>query len=169
VSGREAVEEPLDLRLLDGVEARPDPVGRPALVDAAVLRPRRVGADRGGVDERGDAGLCDRAEDALRPGDVHPPEQVGLARGLDQPGEVDDAVGAAEVGDEVVAGHVRGRPFDVLEPELGQAARDPQHRVAGERADEARADVAGRADDDDPHHTACSTPSSSTSVKYAFA
>src|SRR5215217_351414 len=51
----EAVEQALDLGLVARVERAADAGRRPALVDAAVLRARRVRADRRRVDERGDS------------------------------------------------------------------------------------------------------------------
>ena len=82
-----------------------------------VFRPRGVGADRRRVHERGDARLGDGAKHARRAVDIHPPEQRRIARRLDQPGEVDDGVGAAEEPDEIRLRDVCGRPIDLREVE----------------------------------------------------
>src|SRR5207247_5420033 len=98
------------------------------------------------------------------------PEPLRVTRGLDQPGEVDDAVGAPEVGDEVGARHVRRGPFDVRKLELRESARKPEYRdvrLVAERLEQARADVACCPDDDDADQEL--TSSSSTSVRNAFA
>ena len=72
---------------------------------------------------------------------------------------------------QVVAGDVSPRPIDLRHLELRQAPRQAENgihrRLVDERIEQARADVPGRADDDDPHQAL--TPSSSTSVKNAFA
>ena len=84
---------------------------------------------------------------------------------------MDDAVGAAEVRRELVGGHVRARPLDLRQLDLRHAASQAEHRLdlrlVRERVEHAGADVAGRADHDDAHQA--DTPSSSTSVKKAFA
>ena len=100
---------PLDLGLLARVAVRPDPVARPALVDEAVLRAGRVDADRRRVDERRHTRVGDRAEDARGAVDVHAPQATPVARGLDQPREVDDGIGAAEQRHEIRRGHVPTR------------------------------------------------------------
>ena len=100
------------------------------------------------------------------------PQRPEVARGLDRPGEVDDRVGAAEVGDEVVARDVGARRLRLRELALRQPAREPEHGVdrglVGERGEHARPDVPGRSDDDDSHATGAMS-SSATSVKNAFA
>ncbi len=173
----EAVEQPLDLGLVPRVVARADPVDGPALVDRAILGPGRVGADGRGVDEARDAGGRDGLEHARRAVDVRPANGEEVVRRLDQPRELDDAVRAGEERRELVAGDVGGGPLDLRELELGEPPGDAEDRVdrglVGERPEQARAGVAGRADDDDAHYPARSpagmTPSSSTSVKNAFA
>ena len=81
------------------------------LVDRHVLGPRRVGADRRGVDEprhlRNGRGLEHPAA-AL---DVDRSGLLLVARGLDQPGEVDDSVGALQQGHQGCAGDVGALPI----------------------------------------------------------
>lgn len=132
------------------------PVGQ--LVDAAVLRSGRVGADRRCVDERRHARRGSRLEDATRALDVDAARHVAIVGRLDQPREVDDDVRAAKRFGEVVARDVGADPARALERQAGPAARDPDDLVDGvvgaERGEQARPDVAGRAGDRDPHQAA---------------
>ena len=89
----ELVEDRLHVCLVARIEARRDPAGRPALVDRALLRPRRVRADGRCIDERWNTCGRRRLEDAARAEDVRRPRGPPVVRRLDQPGEVDDAVG----------------------------------------------------------------------------
>ena len=57
VFGLELVEEALDVGLIPRVERTGDPRGGPVFVHPGVLRPGRVGAHRGGVDERVQPGV----------------------------------------------------------------------------------------------------------------
>src|SRR5215204_6819199 len=151
----EAVEAALDLCLVACIETGRDTVRRPRLVDAAVLWTRRVGAQRGRVDDRPDSGLGGGAEDAGAPLDVYAPEQIAVVSGLDQPGEVDGGVGAAEETREVRVHDVGRNPFGLRLLERGTTARDPDDRLdlglVRERAEQAGSDVPGGADDSDPH------------------
>ena len=151
----EAVEQALDGRLVPAVEAGREPVGRPRLVDAAVIRPGRVGADGRGIDERGHARLGRCPEDPLRAVDVHAPERLQVARGLDQPCEVDDGVGPAKERREVRRRDIRLRPLDLVHLKLRTPARDTEHRfdlvLLGQRSQDARPNVPGGSDDDDAH------------------
>jgi len=86
---------------------------------------------------------------------------------------MDDGVGTAEVGGEVVGGHVGCGPRDLREVELRQSACKAEHgldaRILREQLHEARPDVARRADHDHTHQVGSTIPSSSTSVKNACA
>jgi hypothetical protein len=123
------------------------------------------------VDERRHARLGGGEEDAARAVHVGVPELLCVVGRLDLPREVDDAVGAAEVGEQVVRRDVGPGPLDLRQLEPREPPREAEHRahlrLAGQRVQQARADVARRADDDHPHQVL--TPSSSTSVKNAFA
>src|SRR5215218_2443459 len=145
----EAVEQALDLGLVARVERAADAGRRPALVDAAVLRARRVRADRRRVDERGDSRGGGRPEHARAPLDVHLVEKLLVAARLDQPGQVHDRVGALEERPKRGAGDVGLAPLRLREARLGNAARYAEHRIDGrllrERAQDARPDVATRA------------------------
>ena len=149
----EPVEPSLDLGLVASVEARADPARGPALVNGAVLRPGRVGADRGRIDERRNVRLRDGAEEARAAVDVDTPQVAEVARRLDHPGQVDDGVGAAEERDEVRLSDIRLGPFGLLELELGATTRDAkdgvERRIARKRAEEARVDVTLRAEEDE--------------------
>ena len=152
----EAVEQPLHLGLVARVEARRDPVRRPRLVDEPVLRPRRVRADRRRVDERRNARVGDRAEDARRAVDVRAAQLRQVARRLDRPRQMDDGVGAAHERRELVGRDVGARPLHL--PVGARGRQPPRHAEHGihalvplERVEEARSDVAGGAEDDDPH------------------
>ena len=72
----EAIENALDLGLVARIEGGLDAAGRPALVHPAVLRARRVGADRGGVDQCRNARRRDRVEHALAALDVRGAHQL---------------------------------------------------------------------------------------------
>jgi hypothetical protein len=150
-----SVEAALHLGLVTGVEARRHAVSRPALVHQPVLRARRVHAHRGRVDKRPDTGLQRGPERAGGALDVRAPQRVQIARRLDSPGEVHDGVRFPEGAREVVAVHVGGQPLGLLRLERRPATRYPndgRHGVVrGERANEARADVARRACHRDPH------------------
>ena len=80
---------------------------------------------------------------------------MAVARGLDQPRQVHDGVGAAELLDEAVARDISGDPARAIEVQARAAAGEADdvidRRVGTERHQHARADVAGRARDDDPH------------------
>lgn len=152
----EVVEQPLRLRLVPRVEARGRALRRPALVDGAVLRPGRVGADGRRVDERRNAGLRHRTEDALAPGDVRLAQGTDVVRRLDTPGQVDDAVGAVDERRKIGPLDVGGDPGRLRRLRRGDATGDPDDLVdavvLAERAQQARADVSGGADDGDARH-----------------
>ena len=98
-----------------------------------------------------------------RPPHEHPPRAVDVdaarrrpvARGLDQPGEVNDGVDVAKRRDEVVAHDVGADPGGARNGQLRQAPGDADdlldRRVGAERAQHARPGVAGGADDGDAH------------------
>ena len=131
------------------------PVVGPRLVDGAVLRARRVGADGRCVHERLDARPRGGLEDAAAAVDVHRVQLPVVARGLDEPGEVHDGVGAAEDRVEVVVGDVGGHEPDAGLVDACRAAGDPDdlldRRLRAQRGEQARAHVARRAGDDDLH------------------
>jgi hypothetical protein len=152
----ETVEQPLHLGLVARVEARRDPVGRPRLVHEPVLRPRRVRTHGRRVHERGNARVGDRAEDPGGAVDVRASQPGQVARGLDRPGQVDDGVGAAHERRELVGRDVRARPLGLAvaaggRQPAGQAEHGVHARVLLERREKARSNVAGGAEDDDPH------------------
>ena len=96
IVGFEAVELALHRDLVARVEGGRGALGRPALVDLAVLGAARVGADRGGVDQLRHAGRGGGLEDAPAALDVDPLQRHRVPRGLDRPGQVDDRIGARE-------------------------------------------------------------------------
>jgi hypothetical protein len=151
----EAIEPPLDLRLVAGVEAGPDTAGRPRLVHGPVLRTGRVGADRGCVDERRNPGGGNGVEHAPAAGYVDAPERPAVVGGLDRPGEVHDRVGAAEERNEIARHDVGLRPLGLGERHAGPAPRDAEHggdgRIPAQRLEHARAVIPARADDHDSH------------------
>src|SRR4029079_15405032 len=91
-----------------------------------------------------------------------------IVRRLDRPGEVDDAVRAAQQRDEVVVLAVRRVPLGIVEV----AEREPPGQtddlldavVGRQRANEARADVAARPGDDDAHY--CFRPIARASSRF---
>ena len=92
----EDVQQPLALRLVARVEEARDAGRGPRLVDRAVLRAGRVRADRGGVHERLDLGAGGGLEHPAAPVDVDRVQLPVVARGLDEPRQVDHGVGPAE-------------------------------------------------------------------------
>ena len=155
VLGLEAVEQALHRRLVPRVVARRDPLRRPAFRHRAVLRPRRVGADRRGVDDCAHTGPSRRREDPVAAHHVGREQRRLVVRGLDEPGQVHDHVGAAEQRHQVRLRHVRRGPFDLGERQPRQSAGDTQHRVdpgvGDQRGQHARSHVPGRTGDDDSH------------------
>jgi hypothetical protein len=87
--------------------------------------------------------------------DVDAMEELEVPRRLDQPREMDHAVGAPEVVDEVVTRDVCGVELRLRELGGRQPASESEDRfdgvIAPERLEHARADVPGCSDDDDPH------------------
>ena len=116
---------------------------------------KTIGRDRGGVDERGNAGGRHRAEDATAALDVDRPGDGFVAPGLDEPGEVDDGVGPREQRLQVVETNVGGAKRGPLKRAERRPACDGDNlvdtRIARQRAHDARANVAGRSHYDDAH------------------
>ena len=108
-SASKRVEHPLDLGLVARVEQALDAAGRPALVDAAVLG-ARASTRRPTTRARPSTPRPRAAavEDAAAAVDVDRAQLGVVARGLDQPRQVHDRVGARERRGEVVAGDVGG-------------------------------------------------------------
>ena len=134
------------------------PLGRPRLVDRAVLR-ARASTRRPTTRRRASATPARAAASNTRAAalDVDRVRDALVARRLDEPGEVHDGVGAAQR-------RGRGRPRDVARRPSSTLSID-ERRAGGARprrsastcgsadeaADEARPVVAGGSDDDDAH------------------
>ena len=105
--------------------------------------------------ERADPGVRSCAEHTCRAVHVRVPQEATVASGLDQPGEVDDRVRAAEKRDEVGARDVRLRPLGLRELELGSSSGDADDGLdgglVGKSLEEAGADVPGCSRDHDAH------------------
>jgi hypothetical protein len=151
----EGVQQPLDVGLLAAVGAGRPAMGRPGLVDRPVLGAGRVGAHRRGVDQRRHLGLPHRLKDPAAADHVDAPGGDRVVGGLEEPGKVDDDVGAAEARHQVVAAHVRGGPLGLGRLPCRQAAGQAQHgadrRLLGQRLDQAGPDVPGGPNDNDSH------------------
>jgi hypothetical protein len=151
----DGVQGVLGGRLVAGVERRADTLARPVLAHAAVLGPRRVDADGGRVHERARPGPRGGLEHPARAGDVDLLQRGLVAGGLDGPCEVDDRRRAAEELLERGGGHVGPHPGRARVAPAGEAAGDAHDlghtRVARQRLQQARADVAGRARHHDAH------------------
>ena len=117
--------------------------------------PGRVRADRGGVHERTGAGGGRGREHPPRARDVRGLQRRLVARGLDQPGQVDHRVGPAEVPGQLRGGHVGLHPARARRAPGRAAPRQADDlgdaRVGGQGLDHAGADVPGRAGDHDAH------------------
>jgi hypothetical protein len=126
-----------------------------ALVDGAVLRALRVGADRRRVDEPGDAGACRGLEHPLAAADVDGLGDALVPGGLDQPGEVDHRVRALEQRVQVGLGDVGLPKLGLLVPDLRQAAGEAQdgfdRRISLQGGQHARSGVPSGSRDYDAH------------------
>jgi hypothetical protein len=125
----EHVQKLLDRGFLARVVARWNTVHRPVLADEPVLRPLRVRPHRRGVDETASTALGGGSEHACAAGDVDSLQQFEVARGLDQPGEVDDGVRTPEERCELVVRDVGGRPVGLRDRQLRTPACDSEDRV----------------------------------------
>ncbi len=155
VGGLDRVERPLGGHLVDGVERRGDPVGRPPLVDAGIVRPWRVRPDGGRVDERADPGARSRREDAGAAVHVDRARQRAIAGWLDRPREMDDRVGTGEERVEVVSDDVGHAPLGLGHLELrlppGHAGDRGDGGLGGQVTQQRDPVVARGPDDDDAH------------------
>ena len=129
VLGLEHVEQLLDLGLVARVERGLDPAGRPALVDRAVLRARRVGADRGRVDQSRHArrGGRRRTRAGCRPRWWRAASPRRATAGSATPGARRRRRRGKRL--EHVARDVRPRPLDLRQRQRRRPPRDPEHRV----------------------------------------
>lgn len=159
------IEQALDRRLVARVERGRRAPGRPGLVDAAVLRTGGVRPHRRGMDERGHIRRSGGGEYAPAALHVYSARCGAVARRLDQPCEMDDRIGAAEVLDEVVVHHVSRNPARLRALLLGAPARDCRNardlRIGFERVEDAGADVARGSGYDQMHLMALRPPGGS--------
>lgn len=163
----EVVERTLHLHLVRAVGGRRDSGRRPvlgareaALRTVDVHRRDHVGADRGGVDERGHGRGPDRLEDAGGAVHVRRPHQLRVAARLDQPGHVDHRRAASEglgqrFGGVRIGDVDRGPAHARVDRIGGQPACDADHlldgRIRQQGVDKGVTDVPGGSDDRDTH------------------
>ena len=151
----EAIEQPLHLGLVRRVEGARDTGGGPALVNAAVLWPGSVGSDRGGVDQRGDAGCGNRRKHASAAVDVDGSHGLAVARRLDRPRKMHDGIRALEELIQRRCDHVGAMPLDLGEMPARQPSAHPEDRLdpgfRGQRTQDAGAYVSACADYDNAH------------------
>jgi hypothetical protein len=81
------------------------------------------------MDEGRNAGIRHRLEDPCAAVHVHRPDGREVVRWLDQPGEMNDGVGTAEVRYEIGVADVGATPVDAVFPLLRHAPRDAHDRV----------------------------------------